>query len=170
MNEGPSHGVLSGFMAFSPFMPRVIWIVLLFATGATAQVVPERVFFDVPANIAVNPNPAPSAQLAAVPGYPADANRLTLIALLYRPNALAHGPGPYPTVIVLHGSGGMWPSDTIAANAKTPLERWGQRLADRGFLVLMPDSFNPRGIAGRYSNRRPHHDPAIDDAVCSSNY
>lgn len=170
MNEGPSHGVLSGFMAFPPFMHRVIWIVLLFATVAAAQVVPERVFFDVPANIAVIPNPAPSAQLAAVPGYPADANRLTLVALLYRPNALAHGPGPYPTVIVLHGSGGMWPSDTIAANAKTPLERWGQRLADRGFLVLMPDSFNPRGIAGGYSNRRPHHDSAIDDAVCSPNY
>jgi dienelactone hydrolase len=155
---------------FSP--PFVLFALCLWlGVGmAGAQVVPERVFFDVPANLAVNPNPVPSAQLTAVPGYPADAQRMTLIALLYRPNAFTHGPGPYPTVIVLHGSGGMWPSDLIAANAKTPLERWGQRLADRGFLVLMPDSFNPRGISGGFSNRRPHHDAAIDDAVCSPNY
>lgn len=135
-----------------------------------AQVVPETVFFDVPASLVTHPVPAPSAQLSAVVNYPADADRLTLIALLYRPDALVHGPGPYPAVIMLHGSGGMWSSDTIANGAKTSLRRWGERLADRGFLCLLPDSFNPRGIAGSFSSRRPHHDPLIDDAVCSPNY
>jgi dienelactone hydrolase len=137
---------------------------------AAGQAVPETVFFDVPQNLAVNPNPAPTAQLSAVPGYPADAGRLTLIALLYHPDPGMHGPGPYPVVVVLHGSGGMWSNDTIASGAKTPLRRWGERLAERGFLCLMPDSFNPRGIPGNFSNRRPHHDSAIDDAVCSPNY
>ncbi len=135
-----------------------------------AQIVPETVFFDVPVGLAVNPNPSPSAQLAAVVGYPADADQLTLIALLYRPDPLIHGAGPYPAVIVLHGSGGMWSSDTIANGAKAALRRWGERLAERGFLCLMPDSFNPRGIPGSFSNRRPHHDSAIDDALCSPNY
>lgn len=34
----------------------------------------------------------------------------------------------------------------------------------------MPDSYKPRGIPGNYSGRRPHHDPMIDDALCSPNY
>lgn len=152
------------------------WFLLLIGSSglleslAQAQAVPETVFFDVPANLVTQPAPAPTAQLAARPGYPPDADRLTLIALLYRPDVLVHGPGPYPTVIVLHGSGGMWSSDTIANGAKTALRRWGERLAARGMLCLMPDSFNPRGIAGSFSNRRPHHDSAINDAVCSPNY
>lgn len=145
--------------------------IIMAVSGATfGQAVPETVFFDVPVNLAVNPNPVPTAQLSAVVNYPADANRLTLIALLYHPDPLVHGPGPYPTVVVLHGSGGMWQSDTIANGAKTPLRRWGERLAERGFLCVMPDSFNPRGIPGNFSSRRPHHDSAIDDAVCSPNY
>ncbi|MCB1209276.1 MAG: dienelactone hydrolase family protein [Verrucomicrobiales bacterium] len=145
---------------------------LALALGGLAfgQAVPETVIFDVPSSIAVNPNPVPTAQLSAVVGYPADVNRLTLIGLLYRPDPLIHGPGPYPTVVVLHGSGGMWQSDTIASGAKTALRRWGERLAERGFLCLMPDSFNPRGIPGNFGSRRPHHDSAIDDAVCSPNY
>ena len=160
-----------------PMRPRFSWLIttlsiacLGFVELARGQVMPETVFFDVPVNLAANPNPAPTAQLAAFPGYPADANRLTLIARLYRPDVQNHGPGPYPAVIVLHGSGGMWQSDTITNGTKTPLERWGQRLAERGFLCLVPDSFNPRGIPGGFSNRRPHHDPNIDDAVCSPNY
>ncbi len=146
-------------------------ILVLGMSGAVrAQAIPETVFFDVPVNLAVNPNPVPTAQLSVVAGYPADVNRLTLIALLYRPDPAVHGPGPYPAVVVLHGSGGMWQSDTIASGAKTPLRRWGERLAERGFLCLMPDSFNPRGIPGNFANRRPHHDSLIDDAVCSPNY
>ncbi|WP_146848544.1 dienelactone hydrolase family protein [Brevifollis gellanilyticus] len=145
-------------------------LVMAVCGTALGQAVPETVFFDVPANLAVTPNPTPSTQLSAVAGYPVETDRLTLVALLYHPNALIHGPGPYPTVIILHGSGGMWQSDTIASGAKTALRRWGERLAERGFLCLMPDSFNPRGIPGNYSSRRPHHDSTIDDSVCSPNY
>jgi len=149
-------GVVIGLMGVAPILK--------------AQVVPETVFFDMPVGLALNPNPVPTAQLTSVPGYPADADRLTLISLLFRPDPLMHGPGPYPTVIVLHGSGGMWSSDTISNGPKTPMSRWGQLLAARGILCLMPDSFNPRGIAGGFGNRRPHFDSAIDDSTCSPNY
>lgn len=145
-------------------------VLLMSVTTLCGQIVRETVFFDVPPAIAVNPNPAPTAQLASVVGYPADVNRHTLIALLYHPDPGVHGPGPYPTVIVLHGSGGMWASDTISNGPKAPMEKWGQLLATRGFLCLIPDGFNPRGIPGNYSNRRPHHDSAIDDAAASPNY
>ncbi|MCP5557115.1 MAG: dienelactone hydrolase family protein [Verrucomicrobiaceae bacterium] len=162
MNPSPS---------FRISLLRLMCLLALALGGlAFGQAVPETVIFDVPSSIAVNPNPVPTAQLSAVVGYPADVNRLTLIGLLYRPDPLIHGPGPYPTVVVLHGSGGMWQSDTIASGAKTALRRWGERLAERGFLCLMPDSFNPRGIPGNFGSRRPHHDSAIDDAVCSPNY
>lgn len=149
-------------------LASLIWLAM---GGVTfGQATPDTVFFDIPVNLAVNPNPIPTAQLAAVANYPADGDRLTLIALLYRPDPLTHGPGPYPTVVLLHGSGGMWQSDTIANGAKTALRLWGERLAERGFLCLMPDSFNPRGIPGNFANKRPHHDSMIDDAVCSPNY
>lgn len=137
---------------------------------AEAQVVRETVFFDVPADIAKSPNPLPSAQLAALPEYPPDDDRLTLIALLYHPDPAIHGPGPYPAVIVLHGSGGMWSSDTIASGPSSQFRKWGTMLADLGYLALVPDSFNPRGIPGGFASRRPHHDPAIDDSACSPNY
>jgi len=157
-------------LRLTSFITTLCLFVVALGGSALGQTVPETVFYDVPVNLAVNPNPAPTAQLSAVAGYPADADRLTLIALLYQPDPLIHGAGPYPTVIVLHGSGGMWQSDTIANGAKTALRRWGERLAERGILCLMPDSFNPRGIPGNFSNRRPHHDSAIDDVVCSPNY
>lgn len=43
-------------------------------------------------------------------------------------------------------------------------------MAGSGYLALFTDSYNPRGIPGNFGSRRPHHDPAIDDHVCSPNY
>lgn len=159
-------------LAVLRFFPGPVFAVclLLFASTSWAQIVRETVFFDVPAGIAVNPLPAPTAQLEAVPGYPLDPARQTLIALLYHPDPGVHGPGPYPAVVVLHGSGGMWSGDTIANGPTSHFEKWGQLLAGRGFLCVIADSFNPRGIPGGFGSRRPHHDSAIDDAVCSPNY
>ena len=158
---------------------RGAWLALslpfLVASGQ-AQPVIETVFFDVPENLLTNPIPAPTAQLAAVPGYPDDPARLTLIARLYRPDPSVFGAGPYPTVLFLHGAGGMWSNDTIpnpitAANAPASQFRdWGNLLVGMGYAALMVDSFNPRGIAAGFDGRRPHYDPAADDALCSPNY
>ena len=130
----------------------------------------ETVFFDVPTNWVLTPPPAPSLQLAEVPGYPDAPDRLTLIARLHRPDAEIHGPGPYPTILVLHGSGGLWSNDAITNGMASQFEEWASVLSSNGYLSLYVDSFNPRGISTNFANRLPHHDPALDDALCSPNY
>lgn len=158
---------------------RGAWLVsalLLSGAWGRAQPVIETVFFDVPENLLPNPIPAPTAQILAVPGYPDDPARLTLIARLYRPDPAVFGAGPYPTVLFLHGAGGMWSNNTIPSpitpgNAPASQFRdWGNLLVGMGYAALMVDSFNPRGIAGNFENRLPHHDPLQDDALCSPNY
>lgn len=158
---------------FSRTLPPFLALLVLCGggpTGAFADPVPETVFFDLPESLEPNPIPAASAQLLAVPGYPNDPNQLTLIGQFYTPDAGVHGQGPYPTVLVLHGSGGMWSSDVIANGPGSEFEDWAEVLTDLGYAMLLVDSFNPRGIQGNYANRRPHHDPGIDDALCSPNY
>lgn len=56
---------------------------------------------------------------------------VTLNANLYRPP----GAGPFPAVVVLHGSGGPHPH----------YDAWGERLAGQGYVAIVPDSFSPRG-------------------------
>jgi hypothetical protein len=146
------------------------------APASQAQPVVQTVFYDLPADLLPAIMPAPTAQLAAVPGYPDDPTRLTLIARLYLPDPAVHGPGPYPVVLFLHGSGGLWSNDTIPATitpANAPASQfrdWGDLLVGLGYAALFPDSYNPRGIPADFEGRAPHHDPAEDDALCSPNY
>ena len=136
----------------------------------------ETVFYDMPADLLPAVMPSPTAQLAAVPGYPDDPGRLTFIARLYLPDPDVHGPGPHPVVLFLHGSGGLWSNNSIPAsitanNAPASQFRdWGNLLVGLGYAALFPDSYNPRGIAGDFGDRRPHHDADEDDALCSPNY
>ncbi len=172
MRRPPSCPALPALrLAFLAVLPSLLGLAAL-----RAQPVIQTVFYDLPANLLPAVMPAPTAQLAAVPGYPDDPARLTLIARLYLPDPAVHGPGPYPVVLFLHGSGGLWSNDTIpasitATNAPASQFRdWGNLLAGLGYAALFPDSFNPRGIAGDFEGRTPHHDPAEDDALCSPNY
>ncbi|MCU0884571.1 MAG: dienelactone hydrolase family protein [Beijerinckiaceae bacterium] len=87
------------------------------------------------------------------------AEEVELVAALYRPS----GPGPHPAVIALHGCGGLF------NRSGAPTARhadWGQRLADAGFLVVMPDSFRSRGLGSQcgISNRsvRPSRERVAD--------
>lgn len=141
----------------------------LLAISAHGAFSTEIVFFDLPEALEPNPIPQPTADLAALPGYPFDNTQLTLAGQLYTPDPLVFAP-PYPAVIILHGSGGMWSNDDIANGPISHLEQWGELLADMGYLVLLPDSYNPRGIPGNYGSRRPSYDPAVDDDLCSPNY
>ncbi len=144
--------------------------------AARAQPVIQTVFYDVPTNLLPPVMPSPTAQLLAVPGYPNDPARLTLIARLYLPDPAVHGPGPYPVVLFLHGSGGFWSNDTIPdvitpTNAPASQFRdWGNLLVTLGYAALFPDSYNARGIPGNFEGRVPHYDPAQDDDLCSPNY
>jgi dienelactone hydrolase len=64
---------------------------------------------------------------------------ITLHAQLYRPE----GDGPFPTVIALHGCGGL------ANNSEPVLPRyreWAQQLLTSGHAVLLPDSYGSREL------------------------
>jgi dienelactone hydrolase len=57
---------------------------------------------------------------------------------LYRPT----GSGPFPAVVALHGCAGLFEK----SGALSPRHvDWAERLAARGFIVLLPDSFGSRG-------------------------
>jgi dienelactone hydrolase len=59
--------------------------------------------------------------------------------ILFRPP----GPGPFPAIVLLHGCGGLYAPE----GGLTPRHReWAYKLRDLGYVVLMPDSFNPRGV------------------------
>jgi dienelactone hydrolase len=58
----------------------------------------------------------------------------TLIGYLARPN----GNGPFPAVVLLHGSGGFHSS----------MISWADRLSRWGYVALAVDSFGPRGLEG----------------------
>ena len=57
---------------------------------------------------------------------------------LFRPT----GNGPFPAIVALHGCSGLFTSGSMNAR----FADWGRRLAGLGYVVLFPDSFNPRGI------------------------
>ena len=67
----------------------------------------------------------------------------TLKAELYKPS----GPGPFPAVVLMHGCGGLYRYEgkhygqIVQRNAD-----WAERLVDAGYVVLLPDSFTPRGV------------------------
>ncbi|HUB97503.1 MAG TPA: dienelactone hydrolase family protein [Stellaceae bacterium] len=58
-----------------------------------------------------------------------------LPATLLRPN----GAGPFPAIVILHDCSGLG-----ARSSGAPM-RWGAVLAAEGYVVLIPDSFAPRG-------------------------
>jgi dienelactone hydrolase len=77
---------------------------------------------------------APSPQQVDVP-----LGSLTLHAQLFKPD----GDGPFPTVIALHGCGGL------AGHSEPVLPRyrdWAERFVKDGKAVLLPDSYGSRGL------------------------
>ncbi len=51
------------------------------------------------------------------------------------------GAGPFPAVVLAHDCSGLGPR-----SSGSPM-RWAQYLLQHGFVVMLPDSFEPRGIA-----------------------
>src|SRR5690349_19739683 len=50
------------------------------------------------------------------------------------------GPGPFPAVVILHDCSGLGMRSSGAPG------RWAKELVKRGYLVMLPDSFTPRGV------------------------
>jgi len=67
---------------------------------------------------------------------------VTLSARLFRPA----GAGPFSAVVALHGCDGL-----LARDGALPPRHadWSARLAEQGFLVLLPDSFGSRGLGAQ---------------------
>ncbi len=61
---------------------------------------------------------------------------LTLPAVLIKPE----GNGPFPAIVMMHGCSGPGPRSSGA------LWRWAKELVPQGYVVLIPDSFTPRGL------------------------
>jgi dienelactone hydrolase len=50
------------------------------------------------------------------------------------------GAGPFPAIVMLHDCSGLGPRSSGAPG------RWAATLVERGYVVLMPDSFTTRGV------------------------
>ena len=82
--------------------------------------------------LGVAPAPGQPTSPAAVDvTFPDTAGTLPLSGQLYRPD----GPGAFPAVVALHGCGGIQPVH----------HRWAHTLQQWGYVVLLVDSFSPRG-------------------------
>ena len=84
-----------------------------------------------------------SAAVAAAPAVPHEVDiplpSGTLKAQLFKPA----GEGPFPTVIALHGCGGLAAhSDPVQARYR----EWAEQLLKDGQAVLLPDSYGSRGV------------------------
>ena len=83
------------------------------------------------------PPPRPSSNVS-FPSANKDATALD--GYLLRPA----GAGPFPAIVALHGCSGLWGRQDGELSKRHA--DWGERLVQAGYLVLFPDSFNPRGV------------------------
>jgi len=107
---------------------------------------------------------ATSPAAAETVKFPGDG--LTLTGVLYRPA----GAGPFPAVVALHGCAGLYGRDGKLSPRHAD---WAERLEQQGFIVLLPDSFGPRGAESqcRTADRvtRPSRE-RVADALAAKAY
>jgi dienelactone hydrolase len=104
---------------------------------------------------------AHAAESVSFPGAGA-----ALKAFLYRPT----GSGPFPAVVALHGCAGLYEK----SGALSPRHvDWAERLAARGFIVLLPDSFGSRGAEAQCRTDDRVTSPSkerVEDVLAARNY
>lgn len=83
--------------------------------------------------------PASAAPLPAPQAVDIPSASLTLHAQLYKPDGL----GPFPTVIALHGCGGL---GTQSEPVLPRYRDWAEELLRSGHAVLLPDSYGSREL------------------------
>lgn len=79
-----------------------------------------------------------TADALTIPATAADGSAEEIPATAFKPE----GPGPFPAVIILHDCSGLGPGSSGAPG------RWARELVERGYFVLLPDSFTTRGHGG----------------------
>lgn len=113
--------------------------------------------------------------------FPSFDGQIMLDGFIWRPA----GEGPHPALIALHGCGGPFANNGNPAfsNIAGKFKYWGKQLADAGFLVMMVDSYTPRGFGDEptdpevcltpWQQRPPEIDAIITrpfDATAGLNY
>lgn len=88
-----------------------------------------------------------SLPIAIVPAMAAEkiefgVGEYRLQAELYRPS----GAGPFPTIVAMHGCGGLMDS---TGKIRPQYADWGERLAAQGLAVMFPDSYASRGLGSQ---------------------
>jgi dienelactone hydrolase len=89
---------------------------------------------------------SPAAAAVTTERVDIPAGEVTLNATLYRPA----GDGPFPAVVALHDCGGL--SHRPVTDAQL-FAQWANLLADKGFVVLFPDSYGSRGLDSQCRER-----------------
>lgn len=121
----------------TPMIRRLTLALLALAAPAFAQ---ERVFF--PSNDGDLTRGAPTR----------------LEGLLYRPS----GGGTHPGMVLLHGCGGLYRSDSARPTARH--EDWAERFAAAGYVTLLVDSFGPRGLRAICRTKERTVSPGVERA------
>ncbi len=67
------------------------------------------------------------------------------------------GAGPFPTLVLLHGCGGLFNSRGEMPSRERD---WSARFVAAGYALIFPDSFNPRGFRSVCSERDRGINPA----------
>ena len=74
------------------------------------------------------------------------------------------GAGPFPAIVLLHGRAGLYssrPGAPVSLDGLSVRHRhWAQRLADDGYVVLLVDSFAPRGYPAGFGRNSYAQRPA----------
>jgi dienelactone hydrolase len=65
--------------------------------------------------------------------------------------------GPGPAVLVLHGSGGLLKQpgqgdEVCSPDMESQFQTWAERLAERGYVVLLPSSYSARGFCDKHKD------------------
>src|SRR5436309_4409063 len=96
------------------------------------------------APVAAEQAPLPAPQQVEIPS-----GRAVLHAQLYKPA----GDGPFPTVIALHGCGGLGGhSDPVLPRYRD----WAEDLLKAGNAVLLPDSYGSRELGPQCRVKETH--------------
>lgn len=137
---------------------RWFFFIFLRVLGGAALILPDAAM--------AQDAPMPPAQTVR---FPSSDGKTTLTGYLYDP----FGAGPHPAIILLHGRAGLYsahvnttctqigpaiPSPCDASTLSARHLDWTRYWLARGYVVLLVDSFGPRGVAhgfGRYTHGSP---------------
>ena len=106
-------------------LPSAVILLIVLAMGGSASAAPAPKQVDIPLSSGI------------------------LHAQLYKPE----GKGPFPTVIALHGCGGLGGrGDPVQPRYRD----WAEQLLKSGKAVLLPDSYGSRELGPQCRSREPH--------------